>query len=419
VIHPADPAAAARGETQLLATAHGTGILPKQGLENLWLVWGTGRPADYWGAFRARYGLSEAPYPNGEYPMGIRAVDASSATFDCLLCHGGSVDGHAVVGLGNTELDLQLLIDDLDALASQYHFAAPQLPSGLTAARGANDAMGMGLALSTQYGPPNPGLHTHLGYQKPPAFWTLAHRHRRYTDGSGDVDGIRTTMAFLLAFGLSESAMEAEEPAFADIHQYLLTLTAPAWPYGAIDAPKAARGQAVYSSTCASCHGVYEGGTFPDHLEPAGAVGTDALRATLYGSAEVSWVNASWFGGNGQAPEAQTATGAYLAPDLTGIWARAPYLHNGSVPTLQALLKSSERPTFFQRTGSDAAAYDPTQVGWRVTVTTTGQEADAPRATRDRTYDTTLPGLSNAGHTYGDSLSDEDRSALLEYLKQL
>ena len=128
------------------------------------------------------------------------------------------------------------------ALATQYHYAIPWFPDGLTAARGANDAMGMGLALSTRYGPTSTNLNTHLGFQKPPPLWTLAHKARRYTDGSGNEEGIRTTMAFLLAFGLTDAQMEAKEPAFRDMHQYFLTLHAPPWPYGALDAARAQRG---------------------------------------------------------------------------------------------------------------------------------------------------------------------------------
>ena len=36
-------------------------------------------------------------------------------------------------------------------------------------------------------------------------------------------------------------------------------------------------------------------------------------------------------------------------PPLDGVWATAPYLHNGSVPTLEAVLKSSDRPALWQR----------------------------------------------------------------------
>ena len=65
----------------------------------------------------------------------------------------------------------------------------------------------------------------------------------------------------------------------------------------------------------------------------------------------------------------------YQAPPLDGIWATAPYLHNGSVPTLYHLLKSSDRPARFRRPPStDFEHYDQVKVGWKFEPVT-----DAPR----------------------------------------
>jgi hypothetical protein len=99
----------------------------------------------------------------------------------------------------------------------------------------------------------------------------------------------------------------------------------------------------------------------------------------------------------------------YLSPPLDGIWMRAPYLHNGSVPTLRALLASeADRPQTFYR-GYDV--YDPKDVGFKST-----------GASAERTgwkHDTAERGNGNKGHTYGTSLSGDDKNALLEYLKTL
>lgn len=94
----------------------------------------------------------------------------------------------------------------------------------------------------------------------------------------------------------------------------------------------------------------------------------------------------------------------YKARPLNGVWATAPYLHNGSVPTLAELLKpaANRSPTF--HVGS--RVFDPIHVGF---VNDTTQ----PK------FDTTLTGNKNSGHEYGTELSDEDRQALLEYLKSL
>jgi hypothetical protein len=94
----------------------------------------------------------------------------------------------------------------------------------------------------------------------------------------------------------------------------------------------------------------------------------------------------------------------YKARPLNGIWATAPYLHNGSVPNLVELLKpAAERaPTF--HVGS--REYDPVNVGFK----------DDPA---QPLFDTSVPGNSNKGHSFAAPLSNEERRDLLEYLKSL
>ena len=98
---------------------------------------------------------------------------------------------------------------------------------------------------------------------------------------------------------------------------------------------------------------------------------------------------------------------AYKARPLDGIWATAPYLHNGSVPTLADLLKSpADRPEEFY-VGSHE--FDPTLVGFRT----------GPTGKDEFLFDTKHVGNGNAGHEYGTTLSDDDKKALLEYLRSL
>lgn len=100
----------------------------------------------------------------------------------------------------------------------------------------------------------------------------------------------------------------------------------------------------------------------------------------------------------------------YIAPPLDGIWITAPYLHNGSVPTLEALLNSKLRPAYWSRDFNNPQ-YDYEQMGWKYS-----REA-GPRGTE--VYNTTLPGYGNYGHTFGDRLTDKERKAVIEYLKTL
>ena len=113
-------------------------------------------------------------------------------------------------------------------------------------------------------------------------------------------------------------------------------------------------------------------------------------------------------------------TRGYQAPPLDGVWATAPYFHNGSAPTVYHVLNSAARPRVFTRsyrTGADE--YDPDRLGWKITVLEAPPPADAPEFERRKVYDTTLPGRDNGGHTYGDDLTDDDRWAVIEYLKTL
>ena len=98
--------------------------------------------------------------------------------------------------------------------------------------------------------------------------------------------------------------------------------------------------------------------------------------------------------------------GPYAARPLYGIWAAAPYLHNGSVPTLyDLLLPPEQRPKTFALGGRE---YDPVKLGFAV---------GTACSQRDCLVDTTRTGDGNGGHIWGTDLAEPDRMALLEYLK--
>jgi mono/diheme cytochrome c family protein len=102
-------------------------------------------------------------------------------------------------------------------------------------------------------------------------------------------------------------------------------------------------------------------------------------------------------------------TQGYANMPLDGIWLRAPYLHNGSVPTLWDLLQPPRmRPRAFYR-GNDF--YDPKKVGF------VSDKPAEPNGAKYFKFDTTVPGNSNSGHEYGTELNVSDKWALVEYLK--
>jgi hypothetical protein len=112
----------------------------------------------------------------------------------------------------------------------------------------------------------------------------------------------------------------------------------------------------------------------------------------------------------------------YFAPRLEGIWARFPYLHNASVPNIHALLTPAEkRPRVFSmKRAGERERFDEALLG--LTLSSAREEAALLKrgAKGDRTvYDTRRPGHSPQGHEFGVALPEDDKRALIEYLKTL
>lgn len=190
------------------------------------------------------------------------------------------------------------------------------------------------------------------------------------------------------------------------VKQWLLWHAPPRYPFP-VDLAAAATGKPIYDRMCASCHD--PAGEHFGTVTPQPKVGTDPERMLAFDkemAARMNTIGAGYPWGFHRF----RSTNGYANHSLEGIWLRAPYLHNGSVPTLDDLLKPvDQRPKSFFA-GNDV--YDQVHVGFVGNV-----PANATRSFIE--FDTRQPGNSNAGHVYGASLSDEDRHALLEYLKTL
>jgi mono/diheme cytochrome c family protein len=230
-------------------------------------------------------------------------------------------------------------------------------------------------------------------------------------------------MPFLLIPGNSAANIKAREPEFADIRAYLASLEPPRYPF-AIDRPLAEKGKELFDRNCRRCHGTYgPQGRYPNKRIPLDEIGTDPTLARAFAPEGVAHYLASWFARE-HGPEGEAyhglGDGGYQAPPLDGIWATAPYLHNGSVPTLYHLLNSSERPPIFRRSfRGDLDEYDTRNLGMRFQALTQGVDDSLPAIERRKVYDTTKPGRGNGGHTFGDRLSSDERMAIIEYLKTL
>ncbi|HZW32407.1 MAG TPA: c-type cytochrome, partial [Isosphaeraceae bacterium] len=367
------------------------------------------------------------PYPNDGLPMGLRRGLGPGGTktglqLDCMLCHGGSIGGTSYVGLGNTQLDLKAVLHELTIADGRR---APPSTFVLSSSRGTNNAgMVAAALLSLRNSDLSPRLFPlPLGVNLPemdtPPWWHLKRKATMYYDGRTDARSVRTNMQFLLGEKSLEQ-LKALEPVFRDVQAFLKSLEPPRYPFP-IDTAQAARGQAVFERTCARCHGTYgPGGTYPNKIIPLDVIGTDPARSLGLSDRLVAHYNSTWLGA---IHPVNTERIGYQAPPLDGIWATAPYLHNGSVPTLHALLKSSSRPQRFTRPPStDFAHYDTIHVGWKFReVSAEELAATAQRSPFQARFlvDTARFGLSNRGHTFGDRLSEEQRMDLIEYLKTL
>jgi processive rubber oxygenase RoxA-like protein len=203
---------------------------------------------------------------------------------------------------------------------------------------------------------------------------------------------------------------------FKDIFAWINSVPAPKYPFP-IDRALARQGLPVFLKNCASCHGSYgPGGRYPERWVAAEEVGTDPVRARDFPVAFVRHLGASWVGEYGKTP-LYPGTNSYVAPPLDGIWANAPYLHNGAVPTMWDLLTPDSRPAIWRRTDS---GYDPNKLGVEITTyDKLPDDATTPEQKR-LYYQTSLRALGNHGHRYPpQGLSDREKMSLIEYLKTL
>jgi hypothetical protein len=238
-------------------------------------------------------------------------------------------------------------------------------------------------------------------------------------------------------------------------------IEAPKWPadiFGPIDETKAAAGKQIFDRTCALCHETYTKtpqGLKEYRLWALNIVGTDPATALNFerlvlpfGSNEAEPFGVAAFGIVGnvlkkyyadkQVPEAVRAAWehrdlrptqefrstlrqsdqypdtrglkVYRSKTLRGIWATAPYLHNGSVPTIyDLLLPASERPKTFSE---GTREYDPVKLGY-------ASDGPTPVGMQPTVFDTSLPGNWNVGHEWWfyPTLTDTDRYNIIEFLK--
>jgi hypothetical protein len=419
-------------------------------------------------------------------PLGAGSLQTpwgEGLSMSCATCHAGSLFGRTVMGLSNRRVRANALFVLASELASGFPpelfrsvFEATEAETAMYArnfeALSAIDAKApevlgldtavaqVGLALAHRQPDPDGTPHevphldpalahltTLVADVKPAVWWNLRYKTRWSSDGNLAAGNpmIYSLLANELGRGTDLVALRrwlADNQRTIDVFTAAMFATEPPrWTdfFGTegLDEEQARRGQALYEARCASCHGSYvkgwesDGGTAIERFAsvsldypsptPVIDVGTDPNRR------EAAIPLAERLNGLAIVQDAGSVfreVEGYVPPPLDGLWARYPYLHNNSVPTLCDLLSPPEERTgrFWQGPAEDPATdFDAVCVGYP-----TGEAVPEGWKEEEALMDTTIPGLTNVGHDQmlRDAegrwvLTDQDRDDLVMFLKTL
>lgn len=380
--------------------------------------------------------------PGKELPIGVsvRRIGVPRVGFNCSTCHTSTytLDGRTelVLGAPANALDVQSYITFLAKAAGDERLTAEAViesarangrPMGLiertVLSRVVFPRLGTEVAnltgsLAWFHGRPahgpgrtdagnfwrqrwglNPGQDQRVGTVDFPSVWNQRARLNGWFHWDGNNRSLdERNISAALAGGAQEWLLERR--AIERVSDWLMDLQPPRFP-SPVDDAMSKTGRAIYvREGCDTCHD--PGGKSLGKVTSASILRTDTERTDLFDDQMVRYFmkvgeKYSWQFRNYQ------ATDGYANMPLDGIWMRAPYLHNGSVPTLADLLKApEERPKTFKR---GCTELDPERVGF------TCEDGFV--------FDTSLIGNSNEGHLYGTGLPPAETLALLEYLKTL
>ncbi len=280
--------------------------------------------------------------------------------------------------------------------------------------------------------------HERIGVVDFPSVWLQDKKRSMWLhwDGNNNKLEERNRSA---AFGTGANFPLLDRQSVKRMEEWLLTAKPPGFTATlkvTIDAAKAERGKALYESACANCHGATGTdftGAAVGKTTPVAEIGTDRHRFDNY-TYDLMLNQSTLYAGNAEERfQNFRKSDGYANMPLDGLWLRAPFLHNGSVPSLRDLLKKpAERPAMFYR---GYTVYDPVDLGFvsrpdqipdaaksqlfcyaanAAGLAQCGANAPDNRGTCDAT---TCKGNGNGGHDYGTSLADADKDALIEYLK--
>lgn len=379
---------------------------------------------------------------NKNIPYNYTAVKAMNGEVvvapNCLQCHAQEFDGKLIIGLGNSMKDFtpnqRLDARKIEMMEKMLRFSAPKQyeaaanfltvtktvgPYIFASVRGVNTADRLTALLAAHRDPNTLQWNNEAQLSIPdeviptdtPPWWLLKKKNAMFYSGLGRGDFGRFLMGsnLLTVNDTSESNMVDQH--MPDVLSYLYSLQPPKYP-GKINKELAKQGSQLFEDYCSDCHGTYGNqSSYPNLLIPESVIKTDSfLYKSNFSSPQfIAWFNKSWFT-KGDHPAKLEPFEGYIAPPLDGIWISSPYLHNGSVPTLEAVLNSRIRPRYWSR-DFDHPEYDYESIGWKF--------KSEQQPSGFKVYNTDLKGYGNYGHYFGDVLTDTERKAVIEYLKTL
>ncbi len=402
--------------------------------------------------------------PGKDLPVGMsrrRHMGIDRVFLNCAVCHTSTVrtapdaEPELVLGMGANRLDLMAFEKFMLACVSDRRFTPSEIMPRIDAAGAQLDLLDRHIVYPLAIHLMRDGVFTLVGrlrfiHEQPdwgpgrvdtfnsakalfnfpferlpdeelvgtadfPTIWYQAKKKgmRLHWDGNNDKVEERN---FNAAFGTGATPRLIDHAAIRRVQLWNATAAPPAFSkFFPVDTSRAARGAEVYARYCADCHGASGtdfSGQYVGQVVPIEDIGTDPNRLQSFTPA-LAKILATPYAGTPHRFSHFRKTYGYANLPLDGLWLRAPYLHNGSVPTLWDLLQpAAERPAVFYR-GNDL--YDPKKLGFIADVPEEG-------ARRYFRFDTRLRGNGNGGHEgerYGTELPEADKWALIEFLKTL
>ena len=321
----------------------------------------------------SRYGLT--PCRTVRSALQYVVDDQGGWMMNCFACHGGKVDGSVIPGLPNSRFALQTLTEGVRAKFNlrqvapvdgsrqpvrslrqhQRHDKRSDVRRGLDELRDAD------LSVDQDRLPP-PIVHHDMDA---PPWWHVQKKEFLYADGFAR-KGHRALMQFMMVPENGPARFHEWEADYQDVFAYISLIECLRFRMLLMRA-LADKGRTAFNRVCSYCHGTYgrnkdETDTWPAKVIPLSELKTDPVRLQALSPAQRNAYGSSWFTDFGKIPNVNDPKG-YVAQPLDGIWASAPYLHNGSVPTLWHMLHPSERPKIWKRTET---GYDQKRVGLEV-----------------------------------------------------